>query len=160
EMVSELIIKLLEKNAENRYQSALGVQFDLELMQLQLQEQGAINQFQLAQHDFTGRFQILSRLYGRENEILFLTDTFHKSLKGVPQSVIVCGFSGIGKSSLIHEMYQPVTKAHGYFLEGNFGQFQRNIPYQAFIQAFSTYIKHFLTHDNSLLAEWKRNLKE
>ena len=160
EMVSAVIMKLLEKNAENRYQSARGVNYDLELMLLQLHEKGAIGSFQLAQHDFTGRFHISSRLYGRENEILFLTNAFHRSLKGELQAVIVCGFSGIGKSSLIHEMYQPVTKAHGYFLEGKFGQFQRNIPYQAFIQAFSSYIKHFLTRDNSLLAEWKRNLKE
>jgi len=160
EILSTAIMRLLEKNAENRYQSAIGVKYDLELMLLQLQEKGTIEGFQLAQHDFTGRFQVSSRLHGRENEIQFLTNAFYKSLKGELQTIIVCGFSGVGKTSLIHEMHQPVTKAHGYFLEGKFGQFQRNTPYQAFIQAFNNYIKHFLTGDDSLLAEWKHNLKE
>lgn len=160
EMLSALIMKLLEKNAENRYQSAFGVKYDLELILSQLKEKGTVDEFILAQRDFTGRFQVSSRLYGRENEIGFLTDTFYKSLKGELHTVIVCGFSGIGKTSLIHEMHQPVTKAHGYFLEGKFGQFQRNIPYQAFIQAFDSYVKHFLTRDDLLLSEWKHNLKE
>lgn len=159
-ILSTAIMKLLEKNAENRYQSAVGIKYDLELMLLQLQGKGTIEEFELAQHDFTGRFQVSSRLYGRENEIQFLTNTFYKSLKGELQAIIVCGFSGIGKTSLIHEMHQPVTKAHGYFLEGKFGQFQRSTPYQGFIQAFSNYVRHFLTGDESPLNEWKHNLKE
>ncbi len=160
EMLSALIMKLLEKNAENRYQSAFGIKYDLELILSQLEEKGTVNEFPLAQHDFTGRFRVSSRLYGRESEISLLTDTFHKSLKGELQTAIVCGFSGIGKTSLIHEIHQEVTKAHGYFLEGKFGQFQRNIPYQAFIQAINSYVKHFLTRDDALLAEWKHKLKE
>ena len=160
EILSAAIMKLLEKNAENRYQSASGIKYDLEFMLLQAQEKGTIEEFELAQHDFTGRFQVSSRLYGRENEIQFLTNTFYKSLEGELQAIIVCGFSGIGKTSLIHEMHQAVTKAHGYFLEGKFGQFQRSTPYQAFIQAFNSYVKHFLTSDESLLAEWKHRLKE
>jgi len=159
-ILSGLVMKLLEKNAENRYQSAFGVKYDLEIILSQLQKRGHADNFPLAQHDYTGRFQISNRLYGREKEVQCLYEAFQHSLEGTLQSVLVCGFSGIGKTSLIHEIHQPVTGSHGFFLEGKFGQFQRNIPYQAFIHAFSIYIKHFLTRDESLLAEWKINLSD
>lgn len=160
EVLSKLIMKLLEKNAENRYQSGFGIKHDLEIILKQLEATGKAETFQLAQNDYTGRFRISQKLYGREKEFEFLLETFRKSLKGELQTAIVCGYSGVGKSSIIHEMHRPVTEAQGYFLEGKFGQYQRNIPYQAFIQAFTSFVKHFLTKDNYLLIEWQHNLKQ
>ena len=160
DMLSKLIMKLLEKNAENRYQSGFGIKHDLEIILSQLEVKGSVEPFQLAQNDYTGRFRISQKLYGREKEFDFLLETFHKSLQGDLQTAIVCGYSGVGKSSIIHEMHRPVTEAQGYFLEGKFGQYQRNIPYQAFIQAFTSFVQHFLTKDNYLLSEWQRNLKQ
>lgn len=160
EVLSNLIMKLLEKNAENRYQSGFGIKHDLEIILKQLDTTGKAEIFQLAQNDFTGRFIISQKLYGREKEFEFLLETFRKSIKGELQTAIVCGYSGVGKSSIIHEMHRPVTEAQGYFLEGKFGQYQRNIPYQAFIQAFTSFVKHFLTKDNYQLIEWQHNLKQ
>ncbi len=158
-VLSDLVMKLLNKNAEDRYQSALGLKNDLEIILKELEKTGNAENITLAQHDFSGIFHINQKLYGRENELKSIMGSFEKVLAGESIVNLVSGFSGVGKSSLVHEIHKPITEKKGFFIEGKFDQFQRNIPYQGFIQAFKLFSKQLLTENETKLLEWKNNLK-
>ena len=172
--VSQIVMKLLAKTAEERYQSALGLKADLEECLTQLQQTEQINQFPLAQHDVSDRFKISQKLYGRENEIAILLSAFDRVAGRVgkpsereenensPQSsiemMLVAGFSGIGKSVLVRELYKPFTQQRGYFIAGKFDQFQRNIPYSAIISAFKSLVRQLLSESEARLVQWREKL--
>ncbi|HSF75172.1 MAG TPA: AAA family ATPase, partial [Microcoleus sp.] len=156
--VSDLVMKLLEKTAEKRYQSAWGIIADLEECLEQLQAKGTIADFDLAQKDITDKFQIPQKLYGREREIETLLAAFGRVSNGTTEIMLVSGYSGIGKSALAQEVYQPITKTNGYFIAGKFDQFQRNIPYSAIVKAFGSLVKQLLTENETQLGAWKEKL--
>ena len=156
--VSDLVMKLLEKTAEKRYQSAWGIIADLEECLEQLQAKGTIADFDLAQKDLTDKFQIPQKLYGREREIETLLAAFERVSNGTTEIMLVSGYSGIGKSALVQEVYKPITKASGYFIAGKFDQFQRNIPYAAVVKAFGSLVKQLLTESETQLGAWKEKL--
>ncbi|RKZ43160.1 MAG: hypothetical protein DRR00_30220, partial [Candidatus Parabeggiatoa sp. nov. 3] len=133
--ISNLILKLLEKTAEARYQSAWGIKADLQKCQLQFANNGTIEPFALAQKDISDRFQIPQKLYGRESEIDTLVAAFERVASGTAEMMLVAGYSGIGKSVLVKEIYKSLTEKPGYFIAGKFDQFQRNIPYSAVVNA-------------------------
>ncbi len=135
-VISEIVRKLMAKNAEDRYQSALGVKFDLENCLTQLQENGEIKSFPIAQRDVSDRFIIPDKLYGRETEVETLLQVFERVSTGVTEMMLVAGFSGIGKTAVINEVHKPIVRQRGYFIKGKYDQFQRNIPFSAFLQAF------------------------
>ena len=101
------------------------------------------------------RFQIPQKLYGREREVETLLQAFDRVTTGQSEFLLVAGYSGIGKSSLVQEIYKPITAKRGYFISGKFDQYQRNIPYSAIIQAFKELTKQLLTETDAQLAEWK-----
>jgi PAS domain S-box-containing protein len=170
--VSNLVMKLLAKTAEERYQSAWGLKVDLEECQRQLQHTGEIADFPLAERDLSGNFQIPQKLYGREREIDTLLAAFARvaspvqervpAVKNVKQSTIemmlVSGYSGIGKSALVQEIYKPITQQRGYFIAGKFDQLQRNIPYSAISQAFKSLVRQLLSESAARLAQWRSKI--
>ena len=162
EMISNIIMKLLAKNAEDRYQSAFGVKADLEKCQENLtglQDLSGL-QFELAQNDFSGKLQIPQKLYGRKNEINTLLQTFER-VASSPQSsemMLVAGYSGVGKTALVHEIYKPMTSKRGYFATGKFDQFQKNIPYYAIAQAFNEFCRYLLMENAETLANWQSKI--
>jgi predicted ATPase/signal transduction histidine kinase/ActR/RegA family two-component response regulator len=136
-MLSELVAKLMSKNAEDRYQNALGLKHDLEICLSQLQQTGEIGGFNLGERDPSDRFTIPEKLYGRESEVNTLLAAFDRvSDSGTSEIVLVAGYSGIGKTVVVREVYKPVVRQRGYFIKGKYDQFQRNIPFSAFVQAF------------------------
>jgi len=158
--ISNIIIKLLEKTAEARYQSAYGIKADLEKLQENLpglQDLAGLD-FELAQHDISDRFQIPQELYGRESEIDTLRSTFERVASGKAEIMLVAGYSGIGKSVLVKEIYKSLTEKQGYFISGKFDQFQCNIPYSAVINAFKELAQQLLTETEAQLAQWKKKL--
>ena len=159
-IISDLVMKLLAKNAEDRYQSSLGLKNDLETILEQVKQTGKAEKFLLAQNDFSGKFLIPEKLYGRETELQTLMYSFENVANGKTKINLITGFSGVGKSSLVHEIHKPITEQRGYFIEGKFDQFKRNIPYQAFIQAFKSFIQQRLTENEEKLAQWKFKLKD
>ena len=156
--LANIIMKLLEKNAEDRYQSAWGIKADLEACQQQLQTLGHIEPFALARHDISDKFQIPQKLYGRNQEIATLMTAFAQISQGQVEVMLVAGYSGIGKSSLVQEIYKPVTQHRGYFIAGKFDQFQQNVPYKAVVNALSELVRQLLTESHQQLQNWRHQL--
>jgi predicted ATPase/signal transduction histidine kinase/CheY-like chemotaxis protein/tRNA A-37 threonylcarbamoyl transferase component Bud32 len=152
-MLSKIIMKLMAKTAEERYQSAWGIKADLEQV---LKNSKEI--FELGRFDIAERFQISQKLYGRDNEIKILVDAFEKVSQGNKQMMLIAGYSGIGKSVLVKELYKSLTKKRGYFISGKFDQFQRDIPYQAIVEAFKQLVQQLLTESDLQLKQWKNKL--
>jgi serine/threonine protein kinase len=120
--VSQLVMKLLAKTAEERYQTAAGVEHDLRRCQDEFEKRHRIDEFQLAEHDLIGRLQIPEKLYGRAHEIDCLLSTFDRVVTtGVPELVLVSGYSGIGKSSVVNELHKVLVPPRGLFASGKFG---------------------------------------
>ena len=153
----EIIIKLMAKNAEDRYQSSHGLKADLEECRRQLETTHKIIPFPIAQEDISEGLQISQKLYGRESEVAALLAAFERvGETGNMELVTVTGYSGIGKSSLVQELYKPITARRGYFLSGKFDQYQRNIPYSAIVAAFRGFIGQLL--GETQLQRWREKL--
>ncbi|WP_333203470.1 MULTISPECIES: serine/threonine-protein kinase PknK [unclassified Microcoleus] len=157
--VSEIVMKLLSKTAEDRYQSAFGLKADLENCQ-QMLSAGEIFPFIIGQLDSYSQFMIPQKLYGREREVASLLEAFARVSGGTTGMMLVSGYSGIGKSSLVNEVDKPIVGARGYFLSGKFDQFKRNIPYAALIQAFQGLMRQLLTENSAQIAIWKAKILE
>ncbi len=160
ELLSEIVLKLLAKNAEDRYQSAEGIQADLQICLSDLEQQGQISRFVLAQQDRSGRFQIPAKLYGRTAELEQLWASFERiSIRepGVSQRelMLVSGYAGIGKSTLVQELYRPITAQRGYLIAGKFDQLQRNVPYSALVTALTDLVRQLLSEPAESLQVWK-----
>ena len=160
EMVAAIVAKLMAKNAEDRYQSAIGLKQDLQQCLTKWQETGDIPAFELGQRDLSDRFLIPEKLYGRESETQSLLAAFDRVSQGTIELMLVAGFSGIGKTAVVNEVHKPITKQKGYFLQGKFDQFNRNIPFSAFVQAFRDLIGQLLSESDANLQTWRTKLLE
>ncbi|MBE9044821.1 AAA family ATPase [Pleurocapsales cyanobacterium LEGE 10410] len=157
--LSEIVMKLMAKNAEDRYQTAYGIRVDLEECRQQWeQKQGAICLFPLGQNDTSDRFQIPQKLYGRDAEIEQLLNGFERVGQGASEMMLVKGYSGIGKTSLVREVYKPIAQRGGYFISGKFDQYQQDIPYDSLIQAFYSLVQQLLTESEAQIASWREKL--
>lgn len=157
QVVSDIVMKLIAKTAEDRYQRALGIKADLEECLNQLHQTGSLSNFPLARQDISDKFQIPQKLYGRDREIEALLKAFNQ-VSERSEMMLVSGYSGIGKSALVQELYKPITKKRGYFISGKFDQYQRNIPYSAIVSAFRELVKQLLTETEAQLQEWRGKL--
>ena len=157
-MVSQLVSKLMSKNAEDRYQNALGLKHDLEICLIELQQTGKIGLFNLGEQDLSDRFLIPEKLYGREPEVATLLNAFERVSKGIPEIMLVAGASGIGKTVVIREVHKPIVRQRGYFIKGKYDQFQRNVPFSAFVQAFRNLMELLLYESDLQLATWKTQI--
>ncbi|MCL1465033.1 AAA family ATPase [Argonema galeatum] len=154
-IVSQIVSKLMAKNAENRYQTAWGIKQDLEMCLVQLQETDSIEEFALGTRDITDRFLIPEKLYGRETEVFNLLAAFERVSTGSAEMMLVAGFSGIGKTAIVNEVHKPIARQRGYFIKGKYDQFQRNIPFSAFVQAFRELMGQLLSESDAQLQTWK-----
>ncbi|MEZ2276954.1 MAG: AAA family ATPase [Microcoleus sp.] len=157
-MLSEIVAKLMAKNAEDRYQSALGLKHDLELCLTQYQEKGNHVRFTLGERDICDRFLIPERLYGRESAVIELLSAFNHVSEGKTELLLVAGFSGIGKTAVVNEVHKPIVRQRGYFIKGKFDQFNRNIPLSAFVQAGGDLMGQLLSESDTELAQWQAQI--
>ncbi|MEH1939114.1 MAG: AAA family ATPase [Nostoc sp.] len=158
QVISDIVMKLMAKNAEDRYQSALGLKFDLENCLHQIQVSGNVDAFEIASRDVCDRFIIPDKLYGREAEVSTLLQAFERVSLGATEMMLVAGFSGIGKTAIVNEVHKPIVRQRGYFIKGKFDQFQRNIPLSAFVQAFQNLMEQLLSENDTQLAQWKEKI--
>ncbi|NEQ45800.1 MAG: AAA family ATPase [Leptolyngbya sp. SIOISBB] len=156
--VSAIVLKLMAKNAEDRYQSALGLKHDLVQCLRQGEETGTLNEFSLGQRDVSDRFSIPEKLYGRTEEVQTLLTAFERVVQGHTELMLVAGFSGVGKTAVINEVHKPITRQRGYFIKGKFDQFNRNTPFSAFVEAFRSLVGQLLGESDEALARWKTKI--
>ncbi|MGB3208161.1 MAG: serine/threonine-protein kinase PknK, partial [Crinalium sp.] len=159
-VISDIVMKLLSKTAEERYQSAFGIKADLEKCLNFLQNLGSIPQFPIAVNDISEQLQIPQKLYGREREITQLLTAFERVSNGNSEMILVAGYSGVGKSVLVNEIHKPIVEKRGYFISGKFDQLKRNIPYAALNEAFSELIRQLLTESSQNIEDWKQKFLE
>ncbi|MEJ6480375.1 AAA family ATPase [Nostoc punctiforme UO1] len=158
QILCDIVMKLMAKNAEDRYQSALGLKHDLQICLDQLQSSGNIIPFQLGHRDVCDRFAIPEKLYGREVEVATLLATFERVRQGTSEMMLVAGSSGIGKTAIVNEVHKPITRQRGYFIKGKFDQFNRNIPFFALVQAFRDLMAQLLTESDAQIDQWKTQI--
>ncbi|QRM34255.1 AAA family ATPase [Microvirga sp. VF16] len=161
EPLSAIVMKLLAKTAEERYQTAAGLAHDLRRCLAAWTTQSRIEAFPLGTQDLPDRLLIPEKLYGREREIEILLAAFdHVVQGGVPELVLVSGYSGIGKSSVVHELHKVLVPSRGLFASGKFDQHKRDIPYATLAQAFQSLIRGLLAKSETELAGWRDALRE
>ncbi|MDI3291012.1 AAA family ATPase [Polyangium sp. 15x6] len=159
--VSAIVQKLLSKVAEDRYQTARGLAHDLAVCLARWNETGAVPPFSLGREDVSEQFHLPQKLYGRDREIRTLLARFERVVaSGEPELVLVSGYSGIGKSSLVHELDMPVATSRGSFLAGKFEETQRDVPYATVVRAFVQLIRRVLTESEEKIASWRERLRE
>jgi predicted ATPase len=159
--VSAVIMKLLAKTAEERYQTAAGVSSDLHRCLTEWERQERIEQFALGDHDVPDRILIPEKLYGRAKEIDALLASFDRIVAtGRPELVLVSGYSGIGKSSVVNELHKVLVPPRGLFASGKFDQYKRDIPYATLAQAFNNLIRPLLSKTEIELTNWRGSLQE
>ncbi|NES06900.1 MAG: AAA family ATPase [Okeania sp. SIO2F4] len=158
--LSEIVMKLIAKTAEDRYQSARGIKHDLEKCWQQWQETGSIVEFELGERDISERFLIPEKLYGREKEVQTLLDAFNRVSQENSELLLVEGYSGVGKTAVVNEVHKLIVRQRGYFIKGKFDQFSRNIPFSAFLQSFRDLMGQLLGEGDAELANWKEKILE
>jgi PAS domain S-box-containing protein len=159
--LSAIVMKLLAKTAEERYQTAAGVEADLQRSLAEWESHGCIDPFPLGAYDVTDRLLIPEKLYGREREIETLLAAFDRVVtKGRPELVLVSGYSGIGKSAVVNELHKALVPQRGLFASGKFDQYKRDIPYATLAQAFQSLIRALLGKSDAELCGWRDALRE
>jgi predicted ATPase/tRNA A-37 threonylcarbamoyl transferase component Bud32 len=165
-IISDIIQKVMSKNPEDRYQSCLGISFDLQKCFDTLEPDGKIKPFELAKYDISGKFLIPQKVFGRQKEI----DVLLSSLDGICKSefsdntedsiefILVSGNPGIGKSALINEIIKPVARKNGYFLSGKYEQFRGDTPFSAIIHAFQKFLKLIAAGNQEKIIEIKKDI--
>jgi serine/threonine protein kinase len=159
-VVSDIVDKLLSKSPESRYQSAQGLKLDLQRCLDQWLRDKRIDRFDIATRDTSDRFVVPQRLYGRQKEVKVLLETFEDIIRqGAPALATVTGFSGVGKSTLVHELYKPLVRERGFFIEGKFEPNKLDIPYSTLSHAFGDLIRRRLSEDEEQLRLWGNRLR-
>jgi predicted ATPase len=159
EVLSAIILKLLTKDAEDRYQSAAGVQADLEECSQRLSPEDIIEAFPLGEADYARRLRYPQELYGRDRELKELERAFESVCRGTTSIVFVGGYSGIGKTALVEEIRRPVSEKSGYFIGGKFDQLVTT-PYAGISQALAQFVSQILTQSETGLAAWRSKILE
>jgi PAS domain S-box-containing protein len=159
--VSRIVMKLLAKTAEERYQTAVGLEHDLRRCLIEWNAVGRIDPFPLGERDISDRLLIPEKLYGREREIATLLTAFDRVVnEGTPALVLVSGYSGIGKSSIVNELHKVLVPRRGLFASGKFDQYKRNIPYATLAQALQSLVSQILGKSDTEMGQWRAALQE
>ena len=160
-LISQIVMKLVAKTPEERYQTAAGVERDLRRCSAEWEMAGRICNFKLAEHDTPARLLIPEKLYGRSREVAALLGSFDQVVAtGTPELVLVSGYSGIGKSSVVNELHRVLVPPRGLFAAGKFDQYKRDIPYATVAQAFQTLVRQILSKSEVELQASRDALRE
>ncbi|MCX5848881.1 MAG: diguanylate cyclase [Deltaproteobacteria bacterium] len=157
-VLSAIILKLLSKNPEERYQNCLGLMADIDECLNQLDKKGVIDEFLIATKDISIRFNIPRSLVDREEERDALMKSFEQASNGASEMMLVTGQPGIGKSALVNEIYKPIVAKKGYFIFGKYDQFRKDVPYSAIIQSFQGLIRQIIAESEEKIQTWKEKL--
>ncbi len=157
-VLSSIVMKMLSKNPEERYQNCLGVMADIDECLHQLDQKGSVDDFPIATKDISIRFNIPRSLVDRENERIELMQCFERTCKGLSEMMMVTGPPGIGKSALVNEIYKPIVAKNGYFIFGKYDQFRKDVPFSAIIQSFQGLIRQIISESEEKIQAWREKL--
>ena len=159
--LSAPVLKLLAKTREERYRTAAGLAADLNKCLEEWESLGRIERFVLGAHDVSDRLLIPEKLYGRERESKALLEAFDRvAASGTPELVLVSGYSGIGKSSIVNELHKAIVQHRGIFVSGKFDQYKRDIPYATLAQALQTLVRQILTKSETEVERWRQAMRD
>ncbi len=158
EVISKLVMRLLEKRADDRYQSASGLLYDLEQAQAMLQQTGHLSDFELGTRDRHERFVIPQTLYGRRRETAALLGAFQRVAAGATEVLLVAGYSGIGKTTLVNEVQRSILECSGVFGSGKCDQFKHGVPYDSLAQAFRAVVSQILREESAIKDEFRAQI--
>ncbi len=158
--VSGIVMKLLAKKAEDRYQTASGLAADLQTCLKRRGSEGAIPPFPLGEQDVSDRFTIPQRLYGRETECELLLRAFERACRGTTVLTLVAGYSGVGKTSLVNEVHKPIARERGRFVMGKFDLLERHVPYGALLQALRDLVQQVLAESEERVSAVRERLRD
>lgn len=158
--LSRIIGKLMAKAAEERYQSTWGILADLQACERMWQAGDAQHDFEPGREDRSEHLRVPQRLYGRTAEIATVLETFARVSVGASEIMLISGYSGVGKSALIQEVYAPITERRGYFAAGKFDQLQRNVPFSAVVAALRDLVRQLLGESEARLEQWRLQMLE
>lgn len=157
-IICDIVLKLMAKSADERYQSVAGLREDLLYCRQQWQNHNVIESFPLGRYEVADRFQISDKLYGREREVEQLLSAFQRASSGASELLLIAGGSGVGKSRLVNEVQKPIVEHRGYFLSGKFDQFKRNIPFSGLHVAFRELIRQIMAESPERVAAWREQI--
>lgn len=158
-ILSDIVMKLLSKAPEGRYQTDMGLKSDMQECLDRWNRSGTLDAFELGQYDIPDHLLMPQKLYGRGNETEILLQTFDRVVdRGTPEYVFVAGYSGIGKTSLVRELHKPVVRERGLFISGKFDQYKRNIPYATITEAFRELVQQILSESRNRIDVWRELL--
>lgn len=157
-VISNIVMKLLAKPPEDRYQSVFGLVADLKKCREQMDKKGQVKDFEIGLADVSALFLVPEKLYGREREINILVDAFNRVSKGTAELLLVTGNAGIGKTALVSQLYQPIAGKRGCFLPGKFEKKKRDIPYSSLIYVFQEFVKQLLTQSEEKVKAWREKI--
>ncbi|WP_428559913.1 MAG: diguanylate cyclase domain-containing protein [Solidesulfovibrio sp. DCME] len=156
--LSDCTMRLLKKRAEDRYQGATGLVRDLEAMRAAADRGDSLADMALGRWDVSDHFQVSQKIYGRDKESRLLLEVFDRTARGGAELLLVAGYSGIGKTSLVNEVHKGLTRQRGRYVCGKHDQFQRDIPFSAFLQAFRQLVNQALSEPEARVAQWRADL--
>ena len=159
--VSAIVMKLLAKTSDERYQTAAGLERDLRCCLMQWEAERRVDDFRLGEDDIPDRLLIPEKLYGRAREIETLLAAFDRIVQGGSvELVLVSGYAGIGKSSVVNELQPVLVPPRGVFAAGKFDQYKRDIPYATLAQAFQRLVRSLLAKSDVELGHWREAIRE
>ncbi|RZA26790.1 MAG: GAF domain-containing protein [Proteobacteria bacterium] len=154
-----VLMKLLAKDASDRYQDIQSLIADFNRCKTQYEAHSRVDTFELGARDQSEKFSFPQKLYGREQETELLLGIFSRVCNSnAPHLLLVSGYSGIGKTSIIHEVHRSLAQGKGYFISGKFDQFNRDVPFHAFVEAINLLITHMLAEAPSIVEQWKSDV--
>ena len=158
--LSAIVSKLLEKEPEQRYQTAEALTFDLEEAQRQLAQTGTLESFSLAIRDIPRELSIPNRLYGRDKDIKVIEAVASRARRGGRELILITGAPGIGKSALINHLARNLVAGNGIFITGKFDQLQRSVPFSGIAQAFQALARILLSEPAAALKQWRERIEQ
>jgi histidine kinase len=159
EAIAAIIAKLMAKNAEDRYQSASGLVADLEQCLSHYQDNGIIPSFEIGKLDRISQLNIPQKLYGREQAVAVLQNAFEQVCRGSLGIVVISGYSGIGKTALVQELFKSLSASRGYFVSGKCDQFKRDVPLGAVTESYRGLMRQILAETPEEIAQWRSRLQ-